>query len=179
MLLKIMRFHIPGFVKKKKLQELFRLTADAFQSEPPELKGLSFARCLTEYAIYTRKQAQNYLQSGQPLDAVKFRLYQSSCFFGRNLRKRLGIVTWEEAVTVLQLVYKLIGIDFQYDRQGEFIISRCFFSRYYSGEVCRLMASLDEGLAAGLSDGGRLYFFERITEGGSGCKGYFCKGREL
>lgn len=173
MLLKIMQLYIPEFIKMKKLKELFRLTADAFQSELPELRRLSFAECLSKYALFTKEQAENYLQSGRPLEEVKHRLYQNSCIFGQSLRKSLHIVTREEDVTVLEAIYKLIGIDFQYDRQGEIIIKQCFFSKYYSGGVCKLISSLDEGLAAGLSGGGRLRFNQRITEDCSCCKGYF------
>jgi len=173
MLLKIAQLYVPEFIKRKKLNELFRLTADAFQSEPPELHGLSFAECLSKYALFTKQQAESYLQSGCPLEEVKQRMYQNSYVFGQNLRKSLRITTWEEVVAALKVIYKLIGIDFQYDRQDEIIIKQCIFSKYYSGEVCRLISSLDEGLAAGLSGGGSLCFNQRITEGGSCCKGYF------
>ena len=175
MLLKIMQLYVPEFIKKKKLNELFRLTADAFQTELPELKGkgTSFAGRLSGYALFTKEQAESHLQSGRPLEEVKRRLYQNSYILGQNLRKSLRIVTREEAVTALKVIYKLIGIDFQCDRQGGIIIKRCFFSQYYSGEVCKLISSLDEGLAAGLSGGGRLCFSQRITEGCGCCKGYF------
>lgn len=176
MLLKIIQCCLPEFMKKKKLNELFCLTADAFQSELPDLKGLSFAEYLLKYALFTKEQAERYLQSGYLFEEVKYRLYQNSCIFGQSLRKSLRIVTWEEAVTALKAIYKLMGIDFQYDRQGEVIIKQCFFSKYYSGEVCKLVSSLDEGLAAGLSGGGRLRFQQRITEGGSCCQGYFSRG---
>ncbi|NBJ14530.1 MAG: hypothetical protein FNP40_02935 [Dehalobacter sp. 4CP] len=175
MLQKMMQLRMPEFIKKKKLNELFRLTADAFQCELSEHKGLSFTECLSEYAIFTKEQAESYLQSGRPLEELKQRLYQNSYIFGQGLRKSLHIITWKEAVTVLTVIYKLIGIDFQYDRQGEFSIKQCFFSKYYSAEVCKLISSLDEGLAAGLSGGDRLYFKQRITEGGSCCKGYFSR----
>jgi len=173
MLLKIMRLYLPEFIKKKKLNELFRLTADAFQSELPELMGLSFAECLSKYALFTREQAERYVQSGRPLEEVKHRLYQNSCIMGQSLRKNLHIATWEDAVTALKVIYEFIGIDFQCDRQGEFIVKQCFFSQYYSDGVCKLISSLDEGLAAGLSGGGRLCFELRITEGGSCCQGHF------
>lgn len=176
MLLKVMQFYIPEFIKKKKLNELFSLTADVFRSELPEFKGLTFAERLSGYALFTKEQAENYLQSGRSLEEVKQRLYQNSCIFGQNLRKSLHIITWEEAVRALKIIYKLIGIDFHYDKQGEIIIKQCFFSKYYSGEVCRLISSLDEGLAAGLSGGGKLCFKQRITEGDSCCKGFLDKG---
>lgn len=176
MLLRIMRIYIPGFIKKRKLIELFRLTAEAFKSDMPELRGLSFNRCLLKYALFTKEQAETYLKSGCPLEEVKQRLYQNSYFFGQRLRKSLHIVNREEAILVLKIVYKLIGIDFQCDRQGEIIIKQCFFSKYYSKEVCALISSLDEGLAAGLSGGGRLGFNQRITEGYSCCSGFFIGG---
>lgn len=175
MFLKIMRLCLPEFVKKRKLLELFRLTADAFETELPGLKGRSFAGILAEYALFTREQAERYRRSGRQLEEVKDRLYQNSYIFGQSLRKSLRIATWEEAVTALAVIYQLIGIDFQCDRQGEVIIRQCFFSRYYSGEVCRLISSLDEGLAAGIS-GGRLSFCQRLTEGGDCCQGYFNRG---
>jgi len=173
MLLKIMQLCLPEFIKKKKLNELSRLTADAFQIELPELRGLSFTECLSQYALFTKEQAESYWQSGHPPEEVKRRLYQNACIFGKSLRKSLHIATWEEAVTALEAIYKLIGIDFQYDGQGEIIIKQCFFSKFYSAKVCELISSLDEGLAAGLSGGGRLCFHQRITEGGRCCKGYF------
>ncbi|AHF09312.1 MAG: hypothetical protein J5Y07_05895 [Dehalobacter sp.] len=173
MLLKIIQRCLPEWIKRKKLKELFRLTADAFQSELPELKGLSSAALLPQYTLFTKEQAENHLQSGRPLEQVKQRLYQNAYRFGRNLRKTLHIGTWEEAVTALKVIYQLIGIDFQCDRQGEIIIRQCYFSSYYSGEVCKLISALDEGLAAGLSGGGRLCFQHRITEGNECCKGYF------
>lgn len=177
MLLKLLQLYIPGYIKIKKLKELFRLTADAFQSEPPELGGLSFEECLLKYALYTREQAEGCLQCGDQIEAVKSRLYQNSYCYGQSLRKSLHIASREEAVTLLGIIYKLIGIDFQCDKQGEIIIRQCLFSKYYNGGVCGLISSLDEGLAAGLS-GDRLHFNQRITEGGSCCKGYLA-GRAL
>lgn len=176
MIAKIMRIFVPEFIKKKKLTELFRLTADAFQRELPELRGLSFAECLEKYALFTKEQAECCLKRGQPVEKVKLRLYQNSNFFGQSLRKSLRITTWEEAVNVLETVYKLTGIDFQYGRQGEITVRQCFFSKYYTAEVCMLISSLDEGLAAGLSGGGRLCFDQRITEGCSCCNGYLGRG---
>jgi hypothetical protein len=177
MLLKMMmHLYVPESIKKKNLNELFGLTANAFQSELPELRGLSFDECLRRYASFTKKQAEIYLQSGCPLEEVKDRLYQDSRVFGDNLRHSLHIQTWNEAVATLKAAYKLIGIDFRYcDGQGEIMIKKCFFSEYYSGEVCMLISSLDEGLAAGLT-GGRLSIYHRITEGGSCCKGHLGGG---
>lgn len=163
---------LPDFIKKKKLKELFRLTADAFQRDLPKLKRLSFAECLSKYALFTREHAESYLKSGRPINEVKTRLYENSFVLGQSLRKSLRIVTWDEAAAALKVIYKLIGVDFQCDEQGGITIRQCFFSKYYSGEICQLVSSLDEGLAAGLSGGFKLYFNQRITEGCSCCKGF-------
>lgn len=176
MLLKIIQFCIPEFIKKKKLNELFRLTADAFQSDLPELQGFSFTECLSKYAIFTKGQAESYLQSGRSPEEVKHRLYQNSYIFGKNLRKSFHIVTWKESVMALKVIYKFIGIDFHYNMQNEFIIKQCFFTKYYSREVCKLISSLDSGLAAGLSGGGKLSFNQSITEGNNCCKGFLYRG---
>lgn len=175
-LIRIMGFHVPGFIKKKKLEELFNLTAGAFKQEEPTLKGLSYEELLQQYALFTKDQAERYIHSGQPLEEVKNRLYRNSFRLGQNLRKSLGIVTWNEAVTALQIIYKLIKIDFQCNAKGEMSINQCYFSEIYSGEVCKLISSLDEGLTAGLSGGGKLQFEQRITEGCSYCKGRLNKG---
>ena len=68
-----------------------------------------------------------------------------------------------------QLIYKALKIDFQGDPQGEVQIKRCYFSQYYSGEVCRVISSLDEGLVAGLSGGLKMEFTQRITEANPCC----------
>jgi len=171
MLLTIMQLYVPEFIKQKKLDELFRLTAAAFRSQPPELGGFSFSERLAEYALFTREQAERCLQDGYSLAEVKCRLYQNAFAFGQDLRRSLRITTREEAAMALKLMYRLIGIDFRCDRQGKFIIRQCFFSRYYSAAVCRLISALDEGLAAGLAGGGRLCFEQRLTDGGSCCQG--------
>lgn len=170
MLKKIMRFYVPEIIKKKMLHELLALTAAAFQSEPPLLKGLPFAECLAAYALFTKEQAEHCLQAQQSLKGVKSCLFENSYVFGQKLRKSLHIVTPKEAIAVLEIVYKLIGIDFLYDGQGGFIVKQCFFSKYYSPGVCRLISALDEGMAAGLVCG-KLSFSQRITEGGDCCRG--------
>lgn len=176
MLLRLMQFHIPEFIKKKKLHELFRLTADAFQSEVPELRGLSFVECLLKYAQFTREQAEACSRGSGSLEEVKHRLYQNSYVFGQNLRKILHVATWEQALRALQAIYRIIGIDLYYDSQGEITIKQCFFSKYYSPEVCQLISALDDGVAAGLSGGGKLHFTQRTTEGASHCKAYLSRG---
>jgi hypothetical protein len=97
-------------------------------------------------------------------NAVEEKLYLQSFLLGKDLRKSLRIRTQEQALEALELIYKVIGIDFRVSPTAdsklgkpareenvanEFFISGCFFSTYYSADVCRLISSLDRGLAAG------------------------------
>jgi hypothetical protein len=63
----------------------------------------------------------------------------------------------------------MLAIDLRADEQGSVVVDRCAFAAWYSPRVCRLMSSLDAGLLAGLTRGGRLTFSERITEGSPRC----------
>ena len=187
MILKIAKLYIPEFIKNKKLDDLFRITAAAFECETPVLKGLPFAERLREYAVFTKGQAERYLNwEGSPeerkrrIDAVEEKLYQYSFLLGQDLRKSLHIMTQEQTFEALGIIYKMIGIDFHIGGPAgsescgpdEFTVKECFFSRYYSAEVCGLISSLDRGLAAGLIGRSRLDFTQRITEGCGCCSGF-------
>ena len=70
------------------------------------------------------------------------------------------------------IIYRALRIEFQGEPDGTIVIKNCFFSDYYSGEVCRIISSLDEGLLAGLSAGGKVNFSQRITEKKECCRAY-------
>jgi len=163
---------IPRSIVRNKLDQLFCLTADAFGCGLPEFKKLSVQECLQEYALFTKEQAERCLLKEEALEEIKQRLYENAFFFGRDLRKGIPLFHRRKPAAVMKLFYRLIGIDFQYEGQGEFTIKHCFFCSYYTAEVCMLISSLDEGMAAGLT-GRRLSFSQRITEGCPCCKGVF------
>jgi hypothetical protein len=178
MFFRFVLLHTPEFIKKRMLKELFRLTADSFQTEMPELGKLSFRQGLSMYEEFTEKQGERYLYwEGSPderisrLEAVEEKLYHGSFILGQGLRKSLHIKKPEQAVEALEAIYRLIGIDFRMSGPDEFIVKECYFSGYYSAEVCTMISSLDEGMAAGLT-GGELSFTQRITEGCGCCRGY-------
>lgn len=190
MFVKLAKLCTPEYIKNKNLDALFRLTADAFQSEIPELRGLTFSERLARYARFTKEQAEALLycegsdeERANRIGTIEGKMYDGSFLLGKDIRKRLRINTWEQAVEALAMIYRIIGVDFHYegqnafspDGQSVFTIKACYFSEYYSAEVCELISSLDEGLAAGLSEGGRLRFTQRMTEDCSCCKGYFGK----
>jgi len=171
--LKLAKISVPGFMKKKILDELFLLTADAFQSEMPDLKGRSFKERLDRYARFTQGEAEKALFQGRDLQGIKNRLFQSAQSLGRKLRKSFRISTTEEVMAAARILYLAIGIDFWGNDQGEIAIRRCLFSRYYSPDVCALISSLDEGILAGLASGGELSFEQRLTEGKNSCRAKF------
>jgi hypothetical protein len=154
---------------KKSLKDLFALTAHAFGKETPDLRAVPWAECLRQYAVFTRAEVERSLAEGPDSASVRERLAKSASAFGRSLRARLGIRTPREALDGLAALYGAIEIDFRADNTGGVTISRCFFSQYYTPEVCRFVSALDEGLAAGFT-GRKLQFIQRITEGNACCR---------
>ena len=101
---------------------------------------------------------------------VKTGLFQNAFRMGREIRRNFRLRSPGEVMEMSRILYRFLGIDFEGKAGGDVTIKSCFFSHYYSPQVCRLISSLDEGLAAGLSDGGRLDFSQRITEDKDCCK---------
>jgi hypothetical protein len=171
-LLQFPRFHIPGFVRRRVIRELSGLTADAFKCVAPSLNDLSGKACLNEYALFTNEQATKVIQGEGGSEAVKKRLYQNAFLMGSKIRHRFHITKQRDVMLASRLIYALLDIEMQ-EGSGGIIISRCFFSKYYSCDVCQVISSLDEGMAAGLSGGGRLEFQQRITQGSDCCRASF------
>ena len=157
-------------MKKKKLRELFYLAADAFQCQVPETKDLSYRESLERFASFTRDEAQRAIDSGDDLAAVKARLYTNALALGEKLRKKYGIKTLSDAMAMSRILYRVIGIEYLGNRQGEVVIRRCFFSDVYSSQICEVISALDSGVAAGLSNGGMLSFNQKITAGKNCCR---------
>jgi hypothetical protein len=161
------QFYLPSAVKKKRLAELLDATAEAFQAKAPTPEGLSFDQRLHQYALFTRDQATESLRRGDQQE-IKFRLYQAANAMAGRLKQNFHVVDAEDTMKLAKLVYRILKIEFAGDRTGKVQIRQCFFSSFYSGEVCRILSSLDEGLLEGLS--GRIFrFSQRITEGHEYC----------
>ena len=165
--------YIPAFIKRKKLDELFQLTAHAFGCDAPRGQGRSYNERLKSYATFTRSQAEKCLQEGTDLNEVKTELFQSAYRLGGKIRRDFRLRSLDEVMEMSQILYRILGIDFKGKTCGDVAIKSCFFSEYYSPQICQLISSLDEGLAAGLSEGGRLSFSQRITEDKDSCKARF------
>ena len=168
-LLTASRFHLPRSIQKSRLIELFRATADAFQRPSPRLSGYSLGQRLTIYALFTTVNAEGSIRRGDEYQ-VKECLYRNARQIGEKIRAQLKIQSLEEVMEACEVIYKALKIEFHGDSRGQICIRNCFFSSYYSPDVCRVISSLDEGLLAGLSGGLRLKFSRRITEGGECCR---------
>jgi len=159
---------MPAFLKKKKLAELYDVTASAFQCERPSLRGLSAEQCLHSYAEFTRDKAEECIRQGAEVE-TRTRLYNGAFAMAQEIKRKFGVDCLADALITARLVYRILGIKFTGDQNGGIVINRCFFSSYYSSPVCCLISSLDEGLLEGLS-GGSFRFTQRITEGKRCCR---------
>jgi hypothetical protein len=169
--LTISELFVPPTFKKQGLGRLFKATADAFQVGTPLTNGLTFEETLRMYAEFTREQSDRWMSKGKT-EGLQARLFANAFRMGSECRHRFDLDNLEEVMRMGRVIYRLIGIDFRGKLDGDVVVNRCFFSAYYSSEVCQLVSSLDDGLLAGLSGGGRLRFSTRITEGYPCCKAH-------
>lgn len=165
--------YVPTWIKREKLNSLIKATSKAFSAAPPDLDHRSFEECLEAFAVFTRDEIERRIQRGDDLQEVKEALYRYAYDMGNELREQLNLRSRRDVLSIGSALYRAIGIDFEGSSSGSVVIRSCFFSRYYSDAVCRVMSSLDEGIAAGLSDGGTMRFSERITEGKTCCVASF------
>jgi hypothetical protein len=163
-------------VKLQMLDELAHVTAEGFETDVPDWAGRTFAARVAEYAEFTVQQADLLITLGDEsaIEAAKGRLRSGATQLGTSLRAVLGVQSPEEAFDALKLLYGQIGIEIDGGPSGEVTVCRCFFADYYSDSVCRIVEAVDQGLVAGLFDGGSLEFSERLTEGRPQCRAFLC-----
>lgn len=167
------RLFLPRALQKRKLAELFRLTARAFETAPPSVEGLSLGDMRRLYAEFSRDAAERALGRPDALAAAERRLFDEASGLGREIRRELGVSTPREVMAAARILYRGLEIDLAGSPDGDIVVRRCSFSRRYSAEVCRLMSRLDAGVLAGLAGGGELAFTERLTEGAGRCRARF------
>ncbi|HLZ28098.1 MAG TPA: hypothetical protein VKV73_12340 [Chloroflexota bacterium] len=182
--------YVPKPVRKLLLTRLLEGTAAAFTTAapaaasadiaarsaglggPPSVRPVSLPRGLSaEETLHAfRDFTAQVVVEPAAAPAASQRLFDLAYGYGQGLRRALGVASANDAMAAARVLYGILGIDFTGDARGEIIVSRCFFSRAYTPEVCKLMSSLDAGLLAGLADGGKLVFSQRITEGSACCR---------
>jgi hypothetical protein len=167
------QFYLPPSVKRKRLNQLFTLTADAFGSDVPSIEGASLDEFLDRYARFTCEKAEKLIERPEEREKVKERLYQNAFALGSELRRVYRIRTMRDALQMGRIIYKVLKIDFRGNGECGITMKRCFFSNYYSADVCALISAIDEGMMSGLTSGLRLRFIKRITDGDECCEAFF------
>ena len=168
--LRLGRLFLFPSVKRRRMKQLFALTAEAFESSAPPVEGVALDEILERYARFTREKAEQTIGRPDMREKVREKLYRNAFDLGCELRKKYRIRTLRDALQMGRIIYKVLKIDFHGNAASGIVIRRCFFSSYYTAEVCVLISALDEGMMAGLTSGLKLQFIERITEGGECCR---------
>lgn len=169
----LLALHTPGFVRERVLDELATATAAGFGCDAPVLDGASGGERLAAYARFTRREAERAFHDGRDLDVLRARLRAEALALGQRMRRLLGVKGVAETMAAARTLYRMIDIDLSGTPQGDITVRRCFFSDYYTPDVCRLISAIDEGVLAGLAGGGTLEFGQRITEGHDRCLARF------
>ena len=160
---------VPLSIKTARIKELFKLTAAAFDVALPDLSGLKYRELLEGYACFAKTESDKIIKDMKKTAEVRNRLYKSAVATGLRVKDELKIKNYDDVIVASRIFYRILGIEFSGDTDGNITISKCFFSRYFSAENCGLISALDEGVAQGLS-GGSLKFTQRITEKKDCCK---------
>ncbi len=163
----------PSIVKRQALARLYKSTAAAFRCDMPRLSGLSREQCLLAYARFTADRAEEALRCGGDLSELQERLYRNAYRLGRTPGWLLGVRGVDDVMALGRFFYGILDIDFRGRGSGEITIGRCYFSSFYSPQVCQVMSAMDRGLLAGLAGAGGLVFTQRITEGQPCCRARF------
>jgi hypothetical protein len=169
----LLKIYVPRPLKKRLLRELYEATARAFGATPPDLRGLSYVALLESYATFTKSQTERFLGNGERAAAVEGNLYRNAYALGLRLRGRLGLRSLPQVLAGSKILYRTLRIDFEGTPAGDVTIRSCYFSRFYTPAICRVVSSIDAGVAAGLSGGGRLEFSQRMTDGRDCCLARF------
>jgi hypothetical protein len=171
--LHLAEIHMPSRRRWERIRELMDLTARALGTTAPPIEDRSVRRALEAYARFTRESADLAVRNGADLEHLGTRLREEAVGFGRSLAVAFGIRDRRQALRLLRLAYRAIGIDMRPGTDGAISVGRCFFKDFYVPETCRLIASLDEGLMAGICGEGKLVFTHRLTAGEPGCLARF------
>ncbi len=116
-------------------------------------------------------EAHRLLPGRERMEAVERVLFDRAKRAGEVLAKALSVTGADDIQLTMQLTYRMLGIELSGVGGTEtVVISRCYFSKFYSAEICKLMSALDCGFAAGLSGGRSLRFVDRITEDKPCCR---------
>ncbi len=155
---------------------LMRQTARAFGIKVPKTTGFSADTLLRIYAQFTADAAMRAMRNRQNPALLHKKLYHMTYHLGSILRRWMRPKSARECFAIIQLLYRNIGITIREEKPGKFCVHQCYFSSFYTPEVCSVISAIDQGIFAGIYHGGKLVFHERITEGHDECRAGFRSG---
>jgi len=155
------------------LRILMRQTAKAFGVDSPKTTRCSTPERLKAYAQFTAKEAMRAIQDGDDLETLHQELYQMAYDLGSRLRRWLNPKDEKDCFSVITLLYRNIGIQMEKEAPGTVCVRKCYFSDFYTPEICSVISAIDQGIFAGIYQSGKLTFRERITEGCDVCRADF------
>jgi hypothetical protein len=144
-LLRILAAFAPAALKKREMQNLFRISASAFGCAVPSLTGLSFGQSLSEYARFTQSEAVKLSSPGGDMEGARERLFKGGRTLGERIRRICLIATSDDADSAMRILYRAIGINARFEGCA-MTVSSCYFSSGYSPETCNLLSALDDGI---------------------------------
>ena len=150
------------------LQQLMNLTARAFNKPAKRVWTLPNDKALRVYAEYTRDNLKGGVD-----DQLLQRMNEEAYKMGRLLRKVFFLKKQACIERFTIALYRNIGIELEGRIPGQLCFRRCFFSQYYTPEICLAASALDDGIIQGLAGCGQLTFQQRITEGCKCCMATF------
>ncbi len=165
------------FGARLELRILTRQTAKAFGTDAPKTAGYSAQERVKRYAQMTAEEAERALRRGQDLTLLHRELFSMAERIGSRVRRWTRPQDERDCVAILEMLYRHLGITIREEKSGVFLVSECFFSAYYTPEVCAVISAIDQGIFAGVFGGGTLEFRERITEGKEACRATLQRSR--
>ena len=153
--------------RRIELQLLMNLTAHALGQKPKRIWTLPNAKALRVYADFTSSN----LQAGADEPLLE-RMHTEAYKMGRLLRRLFLINNEARAQQLIVALYRNIGIKLSFESSRQLCFHRCYFSRFYTPQVCKAASALDDGIIRGILglESEHLHFSQRITEGCKYCK---------
>lgn len=164
---------VPASVQTWVLRRLLRATADALGCQVPRVSRMNPDQILEVYARFSAREVDRLIQNGDcsRIGAIERALFDQARRGGEWLAMVLSLTGIDDTHLIMRLSYRILGIEFSGDAGTRtFLVSRCYFSTFYSAETCKVMSALDCGFAAGLSGGRSLRFVQRMTENKPCCR---------
>ncbi len=145
--------------RRIELQVLMNLTAYALHLPTIRIWHLSHKEALKCYAKFTSDNLSDDI-APEILQRMNTLAYQ----LGKKIRLLFFVRSKTAAQELVVKLYRNIGIHMSFEPNNQVYFHRCFFSYYYSSDICQAASSLDDGIIRGITGCGQLTFKQRITE---------------